>query len=350
MAKVKIGFIGAGNMGQSAHLKNFAALPDCAVVALAEIRTGLARRVAQKFDVPRVYATHTDMLAREQVDGIVAIQPFTHHGQLLPDVYRSGVPVLTEKPLGSSLGVGERLLAALRAGGSWHMVGYHKRSDPATAYARSMIDAWRESGEAGRMRYVRITMPPGDWIAGGFDDLVRTDEPYPDLPADPAPGDMDAEAFADYVSFVNYYIHQVNLLRFLLGEPYRVTHAVRSGTLFVAESAGGATGVIEMAPYHTTVEWCESALIGFERGCIRLHLPAPLAASRPGHVEVLLDPGHGAIPQSTSPHLPWVSAMRQQAANFVRAIRGEAVPPCQAAEALEDLRVARDYLRLWKGA
>ena len=41
--------------------------------------------------------------------------------------------------------------------------------------------------------------------------------------------------------------------------------------------------------------------------------------------------------------------MRRQASNFLRAIRGEAPPPCEAAEALEDLRVAREYLRLWRG-
>lgn len=349
MQSVKIGFIGVGNMGQSAHLKHYAALPDCEVAALAEMRPELARRVAAKFGVPRVYATHAEMLAGEDLDGIVCIQPFTHHGQLLPEVYRAGVPVLTEKPLAASVPVGERLLEALKAGGAWHMVGYHKRSDPATAYAHATIAAWRASGEVGRMRYVRITMPPGDWIAGGFDDLVRTDEPYPELAADPAPGDLDATALRAYVSFVNYYIHQVNLLRYLLGEPYRVTHADANGQLLVAETAGGVTGAIEMAPYHTTVEWEETALIGFERGCIRLRLPAPLAANRAGRVEVLRDPGQDEPPLVTSPHLPPVSAMRQQAANFLRAIRGEAEPPCQADEALEDLRVARDYLRLWKG-
>jgi hypothetical protein len=38
--------------------------------------------------------------------------------------------------------------------------------------------------------------------------------------------------------------------------------------------------------------------------------------------------------------------MRQQAMTFVAAIRGEAEPPCQAAEAMQDLEVARDYIRL----
>jgi hypothetical protein len=38
--------------------------------------------------------------------------------------------------------------------------------------------------------------------------------------------------------------------------------------------------------------------------------------------------------------------MRQQAANFVAAVRGEGKPPCEAAEALEDLKVARSYVEL----
>jgi hypothetical protein len=41
--------------------------------------------------------------------------------------------------------------------------------------------------------------------------------------------------------------------------------------------------------------------------------------------------------------------MRQQAISFVRAIKSEITPPCDAAEGLEDLKVAREYVRLWKG-
>ena len=44
-----------------------------------------------------------------------------------------------------------------------------------------------------------------------------------------------------------------------------------------------------------------------------------------------------------------VLAMRQQAINFIRAVKGEIKPLCEAAEALEDLRVARQFLKLYKG-
>jgi hypothetical protein len=65
---------------------------------------------------------------------------------------------------------------------------------------------------------------------------------------------------------------------------------------------------------------------------------------------MLRDPGHGVAPEITVPDLPAVHAMRQQASNFLAAIRGERRPPCEAAEALDDLLVARDYLRLWRNA
>ena len=350
MEPVRIGFVGVGTMGQCAHLRNYASLPECHVVALAEVRPELAKRVAERYGVLRVYSSADEMLAAERLDGIVAPQPFDRHGLLIEPLYRAGLPILTEKPLASSIEVGERMLAACRAAGSWHMVGYHKRSDPATEYARAEIDRLRKTGELGRLQFVRITMPAGDWIAGGFYDLVRSDEPMAPLERDPAAGDLDPENYRKYVSFVNYYIHQVNLLRHLLGEPYRVTFADRAGLALVAETESGRTGILEMSPYRTTVEWEERALIAFERGRIQLDLPAPVTLNRPGRVEVLADPGGGATPLVTSPQLPWVHAMRRQAENFVAAIRGQRPPPCEAEEALEDLKVARDYIRLWTGA
>ncbi|HGE72657.1 TPA: gfo/Idh/MocA family oxidoreductase, partial [Candidatus Poribacteria bacterium] len=70
--KVRIGFVGVGSMGQCAHLKNYVTVPECEVVAIAEMRQKLAKRVAEKYGIPKVYATHEEMIANEKLDGIVA--------------------------------------------------------------------------------------------------------------------------------------------------------------------------------------------------------------------------------------------------------------------------------------
>jgi predicted dehydrogenase len=160
---------------------------------------------------------------------------------------------------------------------------------------------------------------------------------------------MDEQTYRQYVGFVNYYIHQVNLLRHLLGEPYHVTYADPSGVLLIAKSESGVAGAIEMTPYSTTIDWQESALVCFEHEWVKLELPAPLTSNRPGRVEIFRDPSEGSTPQTVIPQLPWVHAMRQQAINFVKSVKGEMKPPCEAQEALEDLKVAREYLRILKG-
>ena len=347
--KVKIGFVGTGGMGQCAHLKNYAILDECEVVAVAEIRQSLGQKVAAKYAIPRVYMSHEELLEKEDLDGIVAPQPFVRHGTLIPELLRVGIPVFTEKPLAGSIEMGQKVITAARDNGTWHMVGYHKRSDPATMYAKAEIDRLKASGELGRMTYVRILMPAGDWVQNGFSDLVHDDSPSLSLERDPAAADMDAEMNDRYIGFVNYYIHQVNLVRHLLGEPYSVTYADPSGVLLVGKSESGVACTIEMTPYRTTLHWQESAFVCFQNGYVKIDLPAPLAHNRPGRVEILRDPGEGVTPETIVPQLPWVHAMKQQASNFIAAIKGEALPPCTSEEAIEDLKVSREYIKLLTG-
>ncbi|MDR1145342.1 MAG: Gfo/Idh/MocA family oxidoreductase [Verrucomicrobiales bacterium] len=351
--QIKIGFVGVGAMGQMAHLRNYTSpslAAECEVVALAELRPKLAQKVAARYGVPRVYAGHEEMLAGEKLDAIVAAQQFARHGQLLPELARAGVPVFSEKPLASSVAVGERIVSAFAEHKTWLMVGYHKRSDPAAELVKRTVSEWRQSGAMGKLRYVRVTIPPGDWLAAGWADLLRADDPPLKLNDDPPAPDLDADGVKFYLWFVNYYIHQVNLLRFLLGENYTLSYADPAGILLVAHSDSGVTGVIEMQPYTTQIDWHETALVAFERGYLKLKLPAPLAYNRPGAVEIYHgQPADGEPPTLTVPSLPWVHAMKNQALNFIKAVRGEAPAPCLAPEALEDLKVAREYQRLLTG-
>lgn len=348
--RLRIGFVGAGFMGQCAHLRNYASFSsECEIVALAELRPGLGREVCARYGIPHWHPTAEDLLASEKVDALVVSQQFGLHGRILPPLARAGVPVFCEKPIGRSLALGETIAAAFEAAGTWLMVGYHKRCDPATVLAKETIDTLRQSGELGRLRYVRITMPPGDWIARGDFDFLRPTEDVPSSEPDAPPADLDAATAQEHETFVNYYIHQVNLLRHLLGEDYTLSYADPAKVLVVGHSESGVTGVIEMEPYRTTVDWQETALATFENGYVNLRLPAPLALNRSGEVEIFKDPGHGAVPTSLRPELPMDHAMRCQARRFLQAVRGDASVPCGAREAIRDLEIARDYFRLLKG-
>ena len=345
MEKVKIGFIGCGFMGQLAHMQNFVQIADCQIIALAETKGQLAERVAAMYNIPHVYSDHNQMLANGEIDAIVASQPFRNHVNIVPDVLSAGKHVLTEKPLCVYADNGRKLAEAAAKSGKIHMIGYHKRSDPAVEYAMEKIDEWKHSGELGKMKYVRITMPPGQWT-GGSRDAFRTDEKPNDFVPETTPNGISEDFGKSYINFVNYYIHQVNLLRFLLGEDYKLTFADRAGVLLVTESTGGITGTIEMAPYQTTHDWQEKALVCFEKGWIHIELPAPLASAQAGRVTVFNNAG--GMGMTTSPRLPNVHAMLNQAGNFIKAVKGEKKAPCVSAEAVKDLEIAMDYIRMFQ--
>lgn len=337
---IRIGFIGAGFMGQLAHLSNYDRVDGCEVVALAEPRDSLRERVARRYHIEERYRDHEALLSGATVDACVAAQPYKRHKYIVPDILESGHHLFTEKPLAVTAGTGDHLATLAEEQDLIHMVGYHKRSDPAMEHAKTVVDKWRETESFGALRYVRVTMPNGDWI-GGAPDPITTDEEPPEGLTEGQPEHFDEKTAERYDQFINYYIHQINALRFFLGSIH-LTFGDDSGRLLVVENESGTTGVLERAPYRTSDDWQESILIGFDRGYIEVNLPAPLASQESGTVEIMNDDDGTS---TRRPTMPPKSAMRRQAENFVAAVRGDRTPPCSSREAVEDLRIADAYFR-----
>ena len=345
MSKVKVGFIGCGFMGQLAHLQNYVVLDTCEVVAVCDKKIKQAEMVAARYGIPKVYSDYHDLLADPEIEAVVAAQYFANHVNLVPDILRAKKHLLTEKPLCIHPENGKKLAKIAEEQNLIHMVAYHKRSDPASEYAVDLIQKWKASGEMGKMKYVRITMPPGDWVGGAKGAVFSDEKTEPIENEAPLPG-IDGETQEKIILFVNYYIHQVNYMRNLLGEDYKLSFVDKSSVIMAVESASGVCGIIEMEPYGTTDDWQERALIAFEKGWIDVQLPAPLAAQQAGRVTVFTNDEQTGV--FTSPRLPNVSAMRNQAANFIDAVSGVKKAPCVSAEAVKDLEVAMDYIRFTK--
>jgi len=338
---IRIGFVGAGHVGQIGHLRNYDRVDGCEVVALAERRDRLRERVAARSGIRETYATPDALLEEATVDALVAVHPFERHWELCPRLLEAGLPLFTEKALALRVETGERLVSLAAERDAVHVIGYHKRSDPAFVHARETIGEWRATGEVGDLRHVRITAPGGDWRSGA-PEPITTDETVEERELEAPPEEFDAETGRIYRDFLNVYVHQLNLLRAVIGD-YEVTHADGDGRLLVAESDDGVTGTVELEPYSTSRGWQESMLAGFEDGYVRVDFPAPLAARTAGTVEVMHDGGDRM--ETRRPAVPPVAAMRAQAENFVAAARGEREPVCDSREALADLRTAVEYVR-----
>jgi predicted dehydrogenase len=345
--KVRIGFVGAGFMGQLAHIRSYALLDDeCELVALAEPRRRTAELVAARYGIGRVHRDHRELLESEELDGIVAPQRYAHHAALLPELYPRTGHLFTEKPLALGAAQGDRLAQLAGETGCVHMLGYHRRSDPATREAKRTVDALKSSGELGTLRYLRICYTDGDWIANAHRAFIDVGEQPPAAAEEEPPAEFAGdEARWALSTGVDQLVHPLNLIRHFLGERYDVAFVHASGRLLVFESESGVPATIEVTPYRLTVGFDEELLVAFERGYVRLR-PAPnLALRRAGTVEIYRDPDFDSVPERVSPQVPWIDPQQAQAADFLKVCRGESAPPTDAAEAAEDLHLVADIVR-----
>ncbi|MCC6483692.1 MAG: Gfo/Idh/MocA family oxidoreductase [Armatimonadetes bacterium] len=343
-SRLRIGFVGAGAMGQTAHLQNFALIPDCEIVALAEGRRKTAEMVAARYAIPAVYPDHRAMLAEADIDAVVAIVPYALHPSIVPDILNAGKHLLTEKPICLRLDNARRLASLAEEKKLIYMVGNMKRALPASVEARRRIEEWKLSGAIGRMNYVRASMPPGDWVFG-VQWRASAGDNAPAYPGETSesPPEWMGELGEKYNAFVNYFIHQVNMIRYLIGEDYHVVFVDKSEAVMLSESDSGVTIALEMKGHGLHKSWEEYYMVSFESGRVDLSLPAPMAQQNGGDVRFYI--ASEGNPRWERPVIDPVWSMLAQARHFVSCVRQSKQSCNPASEALKDLEVAEQYIR-----
>jgi len=275
---------------------------------------------------------------------VVAIMWFTLHHTVVPDILEKGLPLLTEKPICVSTETGEKFLKQVEKNDTLYQVGYMKRCDPATRFVKEKIAQWRQSKEFGSLNYLRVTMPPGDWILEMDSPINMGDKAcYENEKAESPPLWMTDEQAKVYMDFINYYIHQVNLIRYLLNEDYSVEYVDPTGKILVARSNSGVAIVLEMGTYQVVNEWHEFYEAFFDKGKIKLSLPAPLARQRAGEVEIYKNKGKNSLYQKPVIVQKW--SMLEQASFFIDAVRNKKRSISPASDAVKDLQIAEDYVK-----
>jgi len=344
MDKVRIGFVGAGYMGQLAHIANYAILPDVELSAIAEGRGETARAVAQRYGFKRVYSHYKEMLDKADLDAVVAIMNFTLHHKVILDILEKGLPLLTEKPICVYPETGERILKKVEEKKITYQVGYMKRCDPGSRLAKEKITQWRQSKEFGNLNYLRVTMPPGDWTFQMDPPINMGDNAfYEEETSELAPEWMTKKQKETYLSLVNYYIHQINLIRYLLDEDYFVEYADATGKILVARSNSGIPIVFEMKTYTVENEWHEFYEAHFDKGRIRLSLPVPLARQHAGEVEIYKNKGENSIYERPVIIQRW--SMLEQARIFIDTVKNKRVNISPVSDAVKDLKLAESYIK-----
>ena len=120
MKKARIGVVGAGGIGATAHLPAVVALAESAeLVAIVDLDPVRLAEAGERFGSPALYSDLALMLAREKPDIVIIATPPHLHEPLAIQAMEAGAWVFCEKPLTGSLESVDRILAAEQATGQW---------------------------------------------------------------------------------------------------------------------------------------------------------------------------------------------------------------------------------------
>lgn len=197
-----IAVVGAGAIGMM-HIERAARSEDVWLSAVVDpfVEREVIGRTAGGTPV---YKDMETMLDRHEVGAVIIATPNDTHVDLAVAAVERGVAVLVEKPLSSSLAEGERLCDVAEAAGVPVLVGHHRRHNPIVQRAKQLLDA----GVLGRPVCATVL---ATWLKpdGYFEASWRRQRGAGPI-------------------LVNL-IHDIDLLRYLLGDVESVQAAVSNG-------------------------------------------------------------------------------------------------------------------------
>jgi predicted dehydrogenase len=132
---LRVAVVGVGHLGQH-HARLLAAIEGVELVGVVDTKPGRAQEIAAKYGTAP-FTSAGDLAGR--VDAVSLATPTTTHVDLALPFIESGVPVLVEKPIASSLDDADRLLEAAERRGTMVAAGHTERFNPAVAAAMPLV-------------------------------------------------------------------------------------------------------------------------------------------------------------------------------------------------------------------
>ncbi len=135
MAKVRVGVVGVGALGQH-HARVYASLPEADLVGVVDPFPGRAEKVAGPLGT-RIFSSYSDLF--DKVDAVSIATPTTLHAEIGEQFLKRGVHILVEKPIAHTLEDADRLIHAARQNSRVLQVGHLERFNPAVVQLRKIV-------------------------------------------------------------------------------------------------------------------------------------------------------------------------------------------------------------------
>lgn len=218
MAELKIGLVGTGAIGRT-HIERINnSLQGGRVVACADANLDFCKSVADKYGI-QAFESGEAMIASDEVEAVVCTTADPFHEQYVMAAIQAGKLVFCEKPLAPTPEACKRIVEAEMASGK-HLVqvGFMRRFDPGYQQLKKLID----SGKYGSP--LMLHCAHRNYDDGGV-------------------------GFTTNMPVENSMIHEIDVLRWLLGENY-----VKAEVVFPRTSRNACEGLKDPQIMYLTTE------------------------------------------------------------------------------------------------
>lgn len=140
--KLRIGLVGCGAFAES-HLTTFAGIPFVQVTAVTDVVAERARKVAERYKIPRIARDFRELCSLKEVDAVSVVTTEDQHLEPVLAAFENGKHVFVEKPMATRLGDAEKMLAAARKTGLILMPGHILRFETRYATVKEQLDSGR---------------------------------------------------------------------------------------------------------------------------------------------------------------------------------------------------------------
>ena len=323
---------------------------DFEIVALCDLSKTVLDRVGDAYGVDRRF-TDWSALLEEPLDAVMVLTSGSHE-PIAVAAAQAGRHVFIEKPIALSEAEGQAVVAAGRKAGVRLMVGYMKRYDPAVERMAEELSRWPQ------LRFASSTTAefPLKWYVDHYP-LVRGSDLDPsivrELEVDDAArvtaaiGDVPPVLRQAYrASLLDSMIHDINLMRGLLGEP-----ALR----FARVGQPAISLVVDFPAVTAAMSWVylKDGVAGYRQdfafyspaGRLALVFPSPFLRNEP--TELVREGGTMDAPRAwrTVETVSYQEAFKRELVEFHACIVEDREPRTTAVEAVADVALCQAIIR-----
>ncbi len=139
-SRLNVGVIGVGRMGRvyAGYLAH--RVPKARLVAVADLKPGLAESLAREYGIARWYENYRDLLNDQAVEAVIVVTPTSTHREAVVHAAGAGKAIFCEKPISLLLTEAGEMLGVVESSGVFLQMGFQRRFDAGYLAAKARLE------------------------------------------------------------------------------------------------------------------------------------------------------------------------------------------------------------------